>query len=192
MNGTNSGNFSMEDIYFKDAFTKTGDKLNLEVNDVIIDSIISKNNKFSLDEEGNLIVKTLSTTGGLSNITEIVNLIYPVGCIYISVNNVNPSTLFGGTWEQIKDRFLLACGDTYTSGTIGGEATHTLTISEMPSHGHKATYSPSAVGTGWESYRTGNSTTRGLNDYLNAYTGGGQAHNNMPPYLAVSIWKRIA
>lgn len=83
---------------------------------------------------------------------------YPVGSIYMSVNNTNPGTLFGGTWEQIQDRFLLAAGNTYTGGSTGGSASvnlshshvvnahhhslpantgsHTLTSSEMPSHHH--------------------------------------------------------
>lgn len=83
--------------------------------------------------------------------------IYPVGSIYMSVNNVNPSTVFGGTWEQIKDKFLLACGDTYNNGATGGSATHTpsgtvgnhtLTAAEIPSHTHtydKATQAASHV-----------------------------------------------
>lgn len=71
--------------------------------------------------------------------------IYPIGSIYMSVNNVDPSTVFGGTWQQIKDRFLLACGDTYNNGETGGAANHTpsgtvgghtLTVAEMPSHEH--------------------------------------------------------
>lgn len=70
--------------------------------------------------------------------------IYPIGSIYMSVNNVNPSTVFGGTWEQIKDKFLLACGDTYNNGATGGEATHTLTSDEIPSHNHGYT-TPTAV-----------------------------------------------
>ena len=61
---------------------------------------------------------------------------YPVGSIYLSVNSTNPGTIFGGTWEQIKDRFLLACGSTYSNGSTGGEAKHTLTTNEMPSHSH--------------------------------------------------------
>ena len=65
--------------------------------------------------------------------------IYPVGSIYMSVNNVNPSTMFGGTWQQIKDRFLLACGDTYANASTGGEASHELTANEMPSHNHSYT-----------------------------------------------------
>lgn len=63
-------------------------------------------------------------------------------------------------------------GHTHTTGN------HTLTIAEIPSHTHKATYSASAVGSGWESYRTGDSTTKGANDYLIAPTGGGGAHGH--------------
>ncbi|MBR2160366.1 MAG: hypothetical protein IJ938_03530 [Clostridia bacterium] len=62
--------------------------------------------------------------------------IYPVGSIYLSVNDVNPSTLFGGTWQQIKDKFLLACGDTYNNGATGGSATNTLAVNQLPSHTH--------------------------------------------------------
>ena len=51
--------------------------------------------------------------------------IYPVGSIYISAASTSPATLFGGTWEQIKDTFLLAAGDTYTAGETVGEAEHT-------------------------------------------------------------------
>lgn len=63
--------------------------------------------------------------------------IYPVGSIYMSVNNVNPSTIFGGTWQQIKDRFLLSSGDTYISGNTGGSATNTLSVNNLPSHKHQ-------------------------------------------------------
>lgn len=62
--------------------------------------------------------------------------IYPVGSIYMSVNNVNPSTVFGGTWQQIKDKFLLACGDTYNNGATGGTATNTISEAQLPSHSH--------------------------------------------------------
>lgn len=74
--------------------------------------------------------------------------VYPVGSIYMSVNAINPGTLFGGTWNQIKDKFLLACGDTYSNGETGGSATHTpsgsvgnhaLTTTEIPSHTHSYT-----------------------------------------------------
>src|SRR5574344_2262482 len=78
---------------------------------------------------------------------------YPIGSIYISVNNTNPTTYFGGTWEQIKDKFLLCAGDSYTAGSTGGNKTHyhsteshTLTINEIPSHGHTLYYSTASSG----------------------------------------------
>jgi len=68
----------------------------------------------------------------------ILDKFYPVGSIYISVNNTSPSILFGGEWEQIQEKFLLSAGDTHTAGTTGGEFSHTLTIDEMPQHNHTA------------------------------------------------------
>lgn len=68
----------------------------------------------------------------------IIDMVYPVGSYYWSSNVTNPSSIFGGTWEQIKDRFVLAAGDSYKVGATGGEATHKLTVSEMPSHSHSA------------------------------------------------------
>lgn len=76
-------------------------------------------------------------TGGIDT-SVLLRSVYPVGAIYMSVSNINPATLFGfGTWEQIKDRFLLAAGDTYAAGSIGGEAEHILTEEEMPAHDHE-------------------------------------------------------
>ena len=127
----------------------------------------------------------------------IVDLIYPVGSIYMSVNSVDPSTLFGGTWEQIEDKFLLASGTNYASGTTGGEATHTLTTNEIPSHSHREANSTVVYNDSSSNrFATSGSGTRislatNLNINTNS-TGGGQAHNNMPPYLAVNIWKRTA
>ena len=68
-----------------------------------------------------------------------LNLVYPVGSIYWSSKNTNPGTLFGGTWTQIKDKFILAAGDSYSNGATGGAATVTLTVSNMPSHSHSFT-----------------------------------------------------
>lgn len=146
-----------------------------------------------------------------NNPKNLVDLIYPIGSVYISVNEINPSTLFGGEWEQIKDKFLLSAGDTYSAGATGGEATHTLTVDEMPSHKHEiyqhvngynfavvtgygdAGGSKIAMGAngGVSNLDPGSGdTARGL---VNSwYTGGSQAHNNMPPYIAVYMWKRIA
>lgn len=122
---------------------------------------------------------------------------YPVGAIYMSVNSTSPSTLFGGTWERLKDRFLLGAGDTYTAGDTGGEAAHTLTESEMPSHDHPITtgYDAATSASGGTSYLVAgfSGTAHPVNmPFRIGNRGGGQAHNNMPPYLVVYMWKRTA
>lgn len=97
----------------------------------------------------------------------VVDLIYPVGSIYMSVASTSPATLFDGTtWEQLKDKFLLGAGDTYTAGDTGGNASHTLTTSEMPSHNH--TFTGSAVDTGNQS----EGHTHTYTDYYATTTGG--------------------
>ena len=77
------------------------------------------------------------------SLAEIMLALYPVGAVYISVNSTSPASLFGGTWIQIEDTFLLASGSNYTAGNTGGNATHyhetaavALTIAQMPYHGH--------------------------------------------------------
>ena len=94
----------IDELYFKDAFSKTGDDINLTVNNASVTCLSSNNNKFSLDSNGNLTVATITATDQ-DNIeidySAILNMVYPVGSIYISVNEVNPNTLFGGAWEAI-------------------------------------------------------------------------------------------
>ena len=62
--------------------------------------------------------------------------LYPVGSVYISFNSADPSTLFGGTWERLKDTFLLANGDAYAPNTTGGSATKNITVNNLPNHTH--------------------------------------------------------
>lgn len=141
-----------------------------------------------LDESGWIYSRALSSL--------ILEAVYPVGSIYMSVNSTSPATLFGGTWQAIQGKFLLgAYGNTYKAGSTGGEATHTLTISEMPSHNH-AVYYPNAGADDHSApvnYPDGpsDSTYYAVGSYTSS-DGGGGAHNNMPPYLAVYIWKRTA
>lgn len=126
--------------------------------------------------------------------TLILEAIYPIGSIYMSVNSTSPATLFGGTWEAIQGKFLLgAYGNTYKAGTTGGEATHMLTTREMPNHNHAVFY-PNAGAADHSApgnYPDGpsDSTYFAVGSYTSS-EGGGEAHNNMPPYLAVYIWKR--
>ena len=134
------------------------------------------------------------------SIPSLIDMFYPVGSIYMSVSNVSPSVLFGGTWQQIQDTFLLAAGTTYTAGNTGGEATHTLIADEIPSHTHNyAEYVGSVGWSGTSSYNIvktnntdGYTNTNTDGNLATLSTGGGQAHNNMPPYLVVYIWKRTA
>lgn len=66
----------------------------------------------------------------------IIDAIYPIGSLYWSSSSTNPQDLFGGTWSQIKDKFVLAAGDIYQNGSTGGASTVTLDISQIPSHNH--------------------------------------------------------
>jgi len=130
---------------------------------------------------------------------DLVDTIYPVGSIYMSVNNVSPSALFGGTWEQIKDTFLLSSGDTYTNGATGGSADavvveHTHTQNQ---HRHELTGSKTGGMSSGNYLRAGyGSATDG--QYTNYSTptinstGEDGTGKNMPPYLAVNVWKRTA
>ena len=187
---------TMNDLYFKDSFTKTGNEINEEIDNLNVKCITSKNNKFSLDSDGNLTVNSITSNDNKNlNITEICNVIYPIGSVYISINNVEPSSLFGGTWEKLEDRFLLASGKTYTNGNIGGEATHKLTINEMPSHTH--TLYIDAKGTTIPAWHTRhlfvqNDSPHEAQPNNLTSTGNSQPHNNMPPYLVVNMWKRTA
>lgn len=200
---------TLEEIYYSSCFTKTESKINLDVNNIDIDCITSKNNKFSLDENGNLIVNTITVADPISS-TELLN-IYPIGSIYMNVNNVEPSTIFGGIWERIKGRFLLGTGtpdDNTTNlfgtnltingtekidaelGSTGGETLHTLATSELPAHKHTLKYANTGASGTARSVISSSGTSTSSGVINNA--GGSEAHNNMPPYLAVNMWKRIA
>lgn len=128
-----------------------------------------------------------------AQVRSILDFIYPVGSIYISYSQVNPGTMFGGTWTRIENAFLWGCDSSGTIGQTGGEKTHTLTTAEMPSHTHGAVYSGNATGTKnlpWLS-----TSVLGTGDklaYSTIATGESAAHNNMPPYIQVAIWRRTA
>lgn len=140
----------------------------------------------------------------------VLDNVYPIGSIYMNVNSTNPGTLFGGTWEQIQGKFLLGMSSSYPAGSQGGEASHTLTTEEMPSHAHdpaneagyygfitnsqKAfTVGDMGVQSGSGRYYPYSTTAFDINrNSLTGTTGGGKSHNNMPPYLSIYIWKRTA
>lgn len=137
---------------------------------------------------------------------DVPNKVYPIGSIYMSVNSTNPSELFGGEWEQIKDRFLLGSGDTYTNGSTGGSATVTLTSAQsgVPAHNHTYAHTDTTYKANTTSRKPGTATAA---NYVTSITGtannttktssnntaanASQAHENMPPYLAVYMWERV-
>lgn len=127
---------------------------------------------------------------------QLIDMIYPIGSIYMSVNVTSPATFLGGTWERVEDKFLLAAGSTYTAGTSGGAASVTLEQANLPAHqalipGEPVTNSPE-----WAEpnqavvYRYMAGTPTGS---VPVSTGGsGMAIGIMPPYLAVYAWTRVA
>lgn len=126
-------------------------------------------------------------------------LLYPIGSIYMSIQDTNPSVFFGGVWERIaKGKTLVGVdekdSDFANSELTGGEKEHTLTISEMPKHTHPlsntlirggGSYGDlySAQGGWWES---DNKTTQATS------VGGDKPHNNLQPYFTCYIFARIA
>ncbi len=168
---------------------------------------------------------------GGSNISgSLLKIIYPVGSVYMSVNSTNPKYLFGGTWVQLKNKFLLGAGSTYQvnaagesyTGTQqdGGAATHTLTVAQMPNHSHTGSTSSGGSHTHPIRYKaltandggyvvlrrthaddsydgTDGDSANSAGAHLHTFTTDtmtevGQAHNNLPPYLVVYMWKRTA
>lgn len=129
----------------------------------------------------------------------LVDLFYPIGSIYMSTDTTDPQSRFTGTyWLPIYNRFLLGAGDTYKAGTMGGEATHTLTRSEIPSHYHDEYLGndggPDSAPSGYSGWPNiayiSNKTWWGTGSKTSP-AGGDGAHNNMPPYLAVYMWRRV-
>lgn len=216
--------------------------------EILKDNEYNVTDAMTVEELKTAIINTFSSES-------VLQRCYPVGSFYFSANDVSPATVFGfGTWEQVKDRFLLACGDLYENGTTGGASTVALTIAQMPSHNHSASTNNTGAHTHtrgtmdikgrlpgehystdtstWDYkwwnrlsgafYKDGTTNTKvGVSGYDNDNTdisfqasknwtgatssngghthtvtinknGSGGAHNNMPPYLAVYIWQRVA
>lgn len=151
--------------------------------------------------------------------SDLLGKIYPVGSIYMSMSATNPHDLFGvGTWERISQgRMLLGADDsTYKAGATGGEATHTLSVNEMPAHSHGISnsgdhthfvygsddrngegYAGDGIDTGgnghfWDRNNRYTTSSAGAHTHTIDNAGGGAAHNNMPPYLVCYIWQRTA
>jgi hypothetical protein len=131
--------------------------------------------------------------------SSVLNAIYPVGSVYTNAtDSTNPSTLLGfGTWVafgagRVPVGIDSSDTDFDTAEETGGAKTHTLTTSEIPAHTH--TYSESSFGPDAEGVGGGFDppTAVGRQEADSGSTGGGQAHNNLQPYIVVYMWKRTA
>ena len=180
--GTNVSVKGLGSLAYKNALTKS---------DVGLGSVINAGQDSTPTANSSNYV----TSGGVKSYVDTATSIlraYPVGAIYISYNSTDPGDLFGGSWTQLENRFLLAAGTSYSAGSMGGEATHTLTEREMPSHNHDLRIVGSkevhsnipATTTEWGYYQN-------VGDGI-SNKGGSQAHNNMPPYVAVYMWRRVS
>lgn len=122
---------------------------------------------------------------------------------WVSNDPTSPASFIGGTWERIKDTFILAAGDTYAVGSTGGEEKTALTPKQLPPHSHTGIEIDNKYHFGW---KDGNMTGVNFSKFMDGQywdndvsdrlsvgiTGSGEAHNNMPPYLAAYIWRRVA
>ncbi len=146
-----------------------------------------------------MYIKNIDTKKLLINGEEVFDLdkVYPIGSLYLTTNETNPSDLFGGTWNKLEDEtFLMSASAKYPAKSKGGENQHTLSINEMPYHEH-AQFVTAIAGSGGTGVRRDYSADEtGLSSYPQGInTGGngnGQPHNNMPKFYAVYIWTRVS
>ena len=125
---------------------------------------------------------------------DLLEKVYPVGSYYWSQKNTSPDELFGGKWQTVSGRFLFSTDSNHSVDSTGGEEKHTLTIDEMPSHNHgyqRFNYYSwiKSVDSGSYPVPYRNDTNFMISPTSN-YTGGSQAHNNMPPYITAYCWRR--
>ena len=155
----------------------------------------------------NLYNHIIGTDGNVVfyNKQEVFLAVHPVGSIFLSTNGTEPAELYGGTWEQIKDVFLLGAGDTYAAGSTGGSENHNHSLGKMIAAAYfnglyvDYNYSETIKATWTTNYR--NTIPNGKTEYLvtDAHPSGVTVYgypteeaNNMPPYIAMYIWRRIA
>ena len=152
------------------------------------------------------MIYIIGNDGTPQRVDGVGNELYPVGSIYMSTTNTSPASMFGGTWEQIKDKFLLSAGDTYSAGATGGEATHTHSLDTDTAQARLYIEDSRVAYFEFNQY---NAT--GVRNFVNYQFAGGTGSafqgdssfatklfgntsnvSNMPPYLVVYCWKRIS
>lgn len=198
---------SLDDIYFKDAFTKVDDKINIEANNLTVECISSKQNKFSLDSDGNLTVNSITSMQGTNlNLLDV----YPVGSIYLSTMNTDPATLFGGVWTPFGEGRCLVGVDTNqtefnTVELTGGSKylqshTHTMDLAGNHTHNGKIKQTDGHYSGSSNEARKYDETgglevqltnLAGNHTHIVHATGAGDS-GNLPPYITVYMYKRVS
>lgn len=125
---------------------------------------------------------------------------WPIGSVFFSALPTNPATLLGfGTWVafgagRMPVGFAQGDPDFGTLLGTGGAKTHTLTVNEIPSHSHVVTSQTATTGsaTSYEHGTLDTSSAEAEATEVTGTTGGGAAHNNLPPFVVVHIWQRTA
>ena len=165
----------------------------------VIDNLTSTSRTDALSANmGRELNDKIDKIGGIDK-AQLLDLVYPIGSLYMSMNETNPNELFGGTWERIKDRFIYANGDATASGVTGGSAVH--------NHGLGSGFATMNIGDGGIQYQEKQVGAWGTNAAMNIGTSydsyqtkswgislGGSTDNgnNIPPYITAYIWKRTA
>lgn len=147
----------------------------------------------------------LKISSDLQNVIKkiVLDTYYPIGKIYITIGNENPNETIGGTWIKFgAGRCLIGVDTSQTEFNAvektGGEKTHKLTLSEMPYHCHTGLFYMNngkniTLDSGGSNYNLSwGSTGNSYNEVYTGYTGDGQPHNNLQPYITVYMWKRTA
>lgn len=162
---------------------------------------------FSFDSQMQLVSSIAGTPWVIGSYSSGALLsAFPIGAIYITVNNNNPSNFLGGIWERFgQGRTLIGEGIgndgstsmSFTSLSTGGAYRHTLTTDEMPSHNHGALYQNAQTGPQGTEYaqlpfvRAGGQTP-GSKWFPTSKAGLDKSHNNIQPYIVVFFWRRVA
>lgn len=165
----------------------------------VIDSLNSTSKTDALSADAGRRLNERIAEGGGINKEQLLDMVYPIGSLYMSMNKTDPKDLFGGTWERIKDRFIYANGDSTASGATGGSTAH--------NHGLGSSFVAMNIGDGGIQYQEKQvgawgtnaaiNTSGSYNSYQTKYWGiaiGGATDNgnNIPPYITAYIWKRTA
>ena len=192
-----SGAFSVDSSYdirltVKDYFTTVTSTFEIPTAFTLLDFNASGKGmafgKVSEKTQGMEIALDVEFIGKLTG--TIFDAILPIGTIIMRYDHTDPGTLYPGTtWVRVHSAFPWFTDTAGQIGTTGGERNVTLTVSQIPAHSHGSVYSQHAPGTKSQAWYTTAGTSLA---YGAVETGGGAAHNNMPPYIQISAWRRTA